>query len=331
MRSIVLTAALLVAPLLSPPAWSGTAGPAAGTILDHAGEKVSVRKSVQVDSHLVRLGDIFTISGDKANIEIAYAPEPGKRAVFDARWLFRVAKAYKIDWRPLSSRIRTIVTRDSEVIDRAEIEDLLLAALAEKGADPNAEVDLSNRLIRLHVPSDAAGAVEVEEVTYDQRSRRFTAYITTPSGNGSARRTRVRGRLFTTTEIPVLNRRILAGEIIKREDLEWIKVRNARMQPNTVVNETDLVGRTPRRGLRAGYPIQVSAVQRPILVAKGSLVTMLLRTPQMLLTAQGKALQNGSEGDVIRISNSQSKNVIEAEVIGDGKVAVRPNTLLAMN
>ncbi|MBT6096675.1 MAG: flagellar basal body P-ring formation protein FlgA [Rhodospirillaceae bacterium] len=331
MRSIFLAAALIVLPALAPSVWSKAAAPQVGAVAGPAEEKISVRKSVQVNGHLVRLGDIFTISGEKADVEIAYAPEPGKRAVFDARWLYRVARAYKLDWRPLSSRIRTIVTRDSEIIGRAEIEEMLLAALAEKGADPNAEVDLSNRLLRLHVPSEAVDAIEIEEATYDERSRRFTAFITTPSGNGSSRRTRVRGRLFSTTEVPVLSRRILSGEIINREDLKWIKVRNARLQSNTIVNETDLVGHTPRRGLRAGYSIQMSAVQRPILVSKGSLVTMLLRTPQMLLTAQGKALQNGSEGDVIRISNSQSKTVIEAEVIGDGRVAVRPNTLLAMN
>jgi flagella basal body P-ring formation protein FlgA len=51
----------------------------------------------------------------------------------------------------------------------------------------------------------------------------------------------------------------------------------------------------------------------------------------MLLTAQGKALQNGSEGDVIRISNSQSDTVVEAEVVGEGRVAVRPTTLMAIN
>ena len=155
--------------------------------------------------------------------------------------------------------------------------------------------------------------------------------IAIPAGNGTIKLTRVRGRLFTTREVPVLNRRVLAGEVIKNEDLKWIKVRASRLQSNVIMSETDIVGRTPRRGLRAGYPILTSAVQRPILVPKGSLVTMVLRTPQMLLTARGKALESGAEGDVIKINNSQSDTVIEAEVIAAGRVAVRSSTLLAMN
>ena len=97
------------------------------------------------------------------------------------------------------------------------------------------------------------------------------------------------------------------------------------------MSEIDLIGRTPRRGIRAGSPVQISAVQRPIIVAKNSLVTIVLRTPRMTLTATGKALENGADGDVIKISNSQSKTVIEAEVITAGRVSIRPTTQLAMN
>jgi flagella basal body P-ring formation protein FlgA len=78
-------------------------------------------------------------------------------------------------------------------------------------------------------------------------------------------------------------------------------------------------------------PIQTSAIQRPILVAKGSLVTIILRTPKMTLTAQGKALDNGADGDTVRITNSQSKKVIEAEVTGTARVAVVPSGSMAMN
>ena len=137
--------------------------------------------------------------------------------------------------------------------------------------------------------------------------------------------------MFLTREVPVLNRRLLAGEVIKSQDIKWIKVRESHLQSNIIVSEIDLIGHTPRRGIRAGSPIQTSAVQRPILVAKSSLVTIVLRTPRMLLTATGKALENGADGDVIKISNSQSKTVIEAEVVAAGRVSVQPAIQLAMN
>jgi flagellar basal body P-ring formation protein FlgA len=332
MRSLIITM-ILALPLFGLSLMPANAGqPSNNAEHNSAGlGKVTVRESIAVDSHLIKLGDLFTNTGDQAGIEVAYAPAPGKRAVFDARWLYRMAHAYKLSWRPLSDRIRVIVTRQSLVISRQEIEELILIALAEKGARQDTEVELSNRLLRLHVPGNDIEGVSIEEVSFDARSQRFSAVIAAPAGNGTSKRTRVRGRLFTTTEVPVLSRRILAGEVIKAEDLKWVKLRSSRLQSNIIINESGLIGLTPRRGLRAGYPVQLSAVQRPILVAKGSLVTMILRAPKMLLTAQGKALENGAEGDVIRISNSHSKTIIEAEVIASGRVAVRPATLVAMN
>ena len=58
---------------------------------------------------------------------------------------------------------------------------------------------------------------------------------------------------------------------------------------------------------------------------------IILRAKKMLLTARGKALQHGSEGDVIRISNTQSNQTIEAEVVGSGRVAVHQQILIALN
>ncbi len=330
-RFFAMSVALALTAIGVAPAQAGTNSPGASAGVPMAAPTISLRESVEVNNSLITLGDLFTVSGEKATIEVAYAPEPGKRAVFDARWLYRLAHAYRLPWRPLSEHVRSVVTRRSEIIGQREIEELILDALANKGADANGELELNNQLLQLHVPADALATVRVEETIFDTRSQRFTAILAAPSGKGGMKRTRVRGRLFKTAEVPVLNRRVLIGEVISAKDIQWIKVRASRLQTNTIVNETDLVGHTPKRGLRSGYPVLASAVQRPVLVAKGSLVTMMLRTPQMLLTAKGKALENGANGDVIRIKNAQSKSVIEAEVVGEGRVAVKPTTLVAMN
>lgn len=328
---LILLALTVSLALLGAPVAAGTVAAGNHTKAMAVAPAVVLRENVEVDSTLITLGDLFTIAGEKAQIEVAYAPESGKRAVFDARWLYRVAHAYQVPWRPLSEHIRVVVSRRSEVIGQREIEDMLLTALAAKGADPNAELDLANHFLQLHVPAEAVASVRVEDVVFDNRSERFTAILAVPSGKGGMRRTQVRGRMFKTAEVPVLNRRVLIGEVITAQDIQWIKVRASRLQTNIIMNEADLVGHTPKRGLRAGDPIQATSVQRPVLVQKDSLVTMILRTPQMLLTAQGKALENGANGDVIRIRNPRSKTVIEAEVIGEGKVAVRPTSLVAMN
>ncbi|MBT6883906.1 MAG: flagellar basal body P-ring formation protein FlgA [Rhodospirillaceae bacterium] len=292
---------------------------------------VMVRNAIKVDAAVIKLGDLFTVKGEKAETAVAYAPQPGKRATFDAKWLYRVARAYKLNWRPINDRIRAVVVRESQVISNDEIHDAIRDALVEKGADPNTEIVLSNKFLKFHVAGGSLSGVAVDEINFQRRSQRFTAIISAPAGDANAKQIRVSGRLYQTVEVPVLSRRVLAGETIKEEDIKWIKLRSGLLQANTVTGEAELIGKTPRRGLRAGFPILASSVRRPILVAKGSLITMVLRAPKMLLTAQGKALDNGSDGDVIRINNTQSNKIVEAEVIGHGRVAVRTTSMIAMN
>jgi flagella basal body P-ring formation protein FlgA len=306
--------------------------PAAGgqqvrTAPDSALDRVVLRQNITVDSTLITLGDFFDGAGDKALISVAYAPEPGKRAVFDANWLYRAANAYGLKWRPLSLKQQAVVKRETVTIGREEIEDNILAALIDKGVDPEMTVQVSNRSLRLYAASRSLARVIVENLDFDPRTRRFSAFVSTPESKA----TRVTGRLQKMLNVPVTNRRVMSGELIRSEDIVWIKTPSERVQHDIVMYPDDLIGKTPKRGLRAGAPIRTSDVQRPIIVKKGSLVRMILRTPMMTLTSQGQAIDNGSDGDVIRLTNTQSKTIIQAVVSGPGLVSISSTSYLAMN
>ena len=325
-----LVFALLTAVLLLPTA--SAAGGESVALSRSAGQaKVVLRESVSVKSKLVRLNDLFSGTGEKADIAVAYAPVPGKRAIFDSRWLYRVARAYGLNWRPLGLQDQIVVERESQMITREEIEDSIRVALIDRGADPNTKVELSNRMMRLYVASDVAASVGVEDVSYEPRTGRFTAILVAPAGDPGATRTRVTGRLHRETDVPVPARRIQANEVITERDIKWVKVRQNRLPRGVIIDINELIGKSPKRWLRAGIPVRAANVQPPILVPKGSLVTIYLKVPRMMLTAQGKALENGSDGDVIRINNTQSNKVIEAEVTGVAKVAVLPPGKIVMN
>ena len=328
MKKLLL--ALLTAALLLPAA-PASGGQRSAKSATAEAETVVLRESITVNSKLVRLGDLFTVTGEKGGIAVAYAPLPGKRAVFDARWLYRVARAYNLKWRPLSVQDQIVVERESQVILHDEIEDHIRAALIERGAEPNTRIELSNRMMRLYVPGNVAATVAVEDISFESRTGRFTAILAAPAGEPSATRTRVTGRLFQVAEIPVVTRRLLAREVITERDVKWVSVRRDRLPRGTITDINELIGMAAKRSLRPGIPVQASAVQKPILVPKGSLVTIFLKARRMTLTAQGKALEDGSDGDTIRITNTQSDKVIEAEVTGAGRAQVLPTSFMVMN
>ena len=289
---------------------------------------VSLTSRVTVDDNVVRLGDIFQGAGTFEDSVVAYAPRPGTRATFDSRWLTRVAVAYKLDWRPASRLDRVVIERNSRVVRREEIESLLQTHMINDGGDPTARAVLANQALRLNLPTDTTEDLVVEQMSLDQGNNRFTSMVSWGTGNKD--RMRISGRFERMTEVPVLANRIMRGEVISKSDIKWVSMPESRISRTSIVDLENLVGMAVKRAIAPGKAISANDVRRPLLVNRGQLVTMLLTTPSMQLSAKGKALQAGSKGDVIRISNSQTSTVIDAVVTGSGQVRVDMSVNLAM-
>lgn len=281
-----------------------------------------LRESISIEGKVIYLGDLFLNVGDLAHRAVAYSPPPGERAVFDARWLYRVARAYRLQWRPLSMRQQVVVERVSQVIERAEIEDAILAALYEKGADPDSELELSVQLSRIHVPIGLNATVGIDDITYEPRARRFAAIVSAPANDPAGKKLRLTGKLHNVIKVPVPARALARGDTVTKRDIKWVRVRADRVMPDTITKAEDLIDMAAKRGLRADLLIRQSDVERPVLIPRGSMVTVTLNHGPLALSAQGKSLESGAMGDTIRIINGRSKSVFEGLVIGPGRARV---------
>ncbi|MBK8174434.1 MAG: flagellar basal body P-ring formation protein FlgA [Rhodospirillales bacterium] len=209
----------------------------------------------------------------------------------------------------------------SITLDDAEIERIILDALSDRHVDTrSASLEFSGQSARLTLPADAV--VSVERLTFTQSNGRFAAVISARTPDGRAQRMTAIGRMHANIDIPVLNRRVDAGEVIRQGDVQWVAMQEHAIPANAVYEPRELVGFAPRRSLRAGTPVTSADLVRPVVVAKGSVVMLVLRTPTMLLTARGRALENGAIGETIRVSNDQSRTVVSGVVLADGQVAV---------
>ena len=284
--------------------------------------------SVTVDGDVVRLGDIFHNIGKKADIAVAYAPRHGSRMVFDATWLAQAARVYRLRWRSGSRFDRVVVERASQTIDRTLIEAAVLDALADRGHEGELRVEMDNRTLSLFLPPEATPTVAVKDLRLNGRNGRFSATIAAPADQPVTERT-VHGKFYAVVAIPVLGRRLGRGEVVLEEDIKWLNVAAKRIQSDVITEADQLVGMAPRRFLRPNTPVRASDVRRPVLVPKGSTVSMIVRTPMMTLTARGKAVQSGSKGDLIRVMNTRSKKIVDAVVVDGGTVLVRSVGALA--
>ncbi len=315
-------AALLVAGTLLAGVVPAPAG--AAPMLD---ARIAPRASAVVDAATVRLGDLFEGLGPElAERPVTTAPAPGRRASFDAPALARLAAAHGIAWRPTGGADRVEVVRASHEIGAAEIADALKLAAMDAGAPDTIDVSLDNRSLTLHLPADAERSFAFENVRWDAARNRLQADLVAPApGAGPAiLRQAVGARAVDVLEVPVLTRRIAPGEIIVDADIAWMTVARDRLGADAVTDLAALVGHTPRRAVAPNQPVRTRDIRTPVVVAKGGFVTIALKTSSMALTAQGRALEDGGLGEVIRVVNTASGRMVEATVAGNGLVTVEP-------
>jgi flagella basal body P-ring formation protein FlgA len=307
-----LAAAFVVIPLLA-------ASTAAGAV-------PVLRDSVIVDEDLIRLGDLFDGIGEKADVAVAPAPRLGRRGIYDAAWLLSVARTHDLSWKPQSRFDRIIVERASLTIGAREIETALKAALAgafaKQGPAKKIQVELDNRNLELHVAPGPRPEIRATDLRIDDATDRFTASVAIRSGGRAPLAAKVSGRIFKVVEAPVLQRSVAPGEIIAKDDIEWVELRSDLVNRNVIMEPEHILGLTPRRRIMPGVPLRSGDVRLPVVVKKGGIVTMVLETRAMQLTAQGRAVENGTQGEVIKVMNTQSRTVVDAVVEGPSRVTV---------
>ncbi|HYF85858.1 flagellar basal body P-ring formation chaperone FlgA [Azospirillum sp.] len=204
------------------------------------------------------------------------------------------------------------------------VEAVLSDALSRVVTVGRLQMELDSRAAELRAPQ-GAGGLAVENLYYSPVQGRFAAEIVV---TGSQIRLPVSGRAFGVVQIPVLSRRVIPGDIIGPGDIDWQDVRADQTTSDTAATDAQLIGMTPRRGVSTNQPVRLRDLQSPRMIDKGALVTITLSTPSMTLTTQGKALQDGGKGEVIRVVNTQSNRIVEATVAGPNVVAVaKPGTI----
>jgi flagellar basal body P-ring formation protein FlgA len=198
------------------------------------------------------------------------------------------------------------------------IADAVVRGLAARQPLGDARFELDNPALRIRAAEDAPLAVE--RLTLEPRGGRVTAWVAAEGGEP----VRVTGRLRQMVELPVLLRAVSPGETIAAQDVGRITVAADRFLQGYVADAGEVVGKTPRRALRPHEPLRAAELQVPIVVRRGELVALTLETPGLVLTAQGKAAEDGGLGATIRVANTKSGRVVEAVVTGPGAAAIVP-------
>jgi flagella basal body P-ring formation protein FlgA len=286
----------------------------------------ALKDSASIDGEFVRLGDLIDNVGDAARTPVFRAPALGATGTIQVYRIIEAARGAGVtvfDTRGISE---VLVTRESRAISVSDIERAVAdTASKQVGIDDpkNIAVVFDSGMRPLAVEPNAAATPKLVQFNYDPRSQRFDGTIDVP-GSSVARKKplRIAGYLYETVEIPTVTRAFVRGETVRDEDIQMERVAKTEITSDVVRKSAAVVGRAARRDLRAGQPIRVSDLMKPELVGRGDTVTLTFDSPGVVLSVRVKALESGTEGDVIQVLNPQSKRTVQATVEGPGVVAV---------
>lgn len=296
-----------------------------------ADARAVLNTEVVVQDDVVRIGDIWRNAGENADAVIGYAPKLGEQAVLRAGWLRRVAKAYKVDWAPVTAVDQSVVERASYIVTRDEIADELELLLVAHGGDPDLIVELSRRLPTIQVTDPESATMAFDDLTYNRRDGRFSAILRIPADGQATHRLRLTGTTHKMVQVPMLSRSVEKGGVIGGRDVRMVSLRSDRVDAGVILDPEQVIGMAPTRRLLSDVPILHRDVRLPLEVERKRLVTLYYRTKFMVLTAQGRALESGARGDLVRVLNTQSNKVVQAEVTGPDKATVVTADQLVMN
>jgi flagella basal body P-ring formation protein FlgA len=286
-------------------------------------EAAELREKLIVTEAVVKLADIFTDTGINGEEVVMEAPVPGKKRQISSYELARLAEKYDLDWQRPAYLKRVYIHRDGDSFSLNELKPAIVDKARIDGIEDDVEVRIYGRKTGLYLPSGyGVDDIEFQSFILNDRKDRFSAEILIPTGTSDNNVIRISGTIDAVRLIPMLNRIIAPGEVISEHDISWRKVPAKRIGHNTIVTSRHLIGQTVRRALPASKVIRANDIAAPIAIEKGSMVQMNYQSGRLLLSMQGRALEDGGIGDTIRLMNPKSKKTVFAKVHSKGFVTV---------
>ncbi|MBB5047531.1 flagella basal body P-ring formation protein FlgA [Rhodopseudomonas rhenobacensis] len=285
-----------------------------------------LRASVTVTSDLVLIGDVIDNAGSAGKIAIYRAPDLGTTGALPTAKLLAALRAHQVIGVETRDIREVSVTRLARTVAGSEIETQVARALAQangRAEAGNFEIRFDREPQTLQLDPSNSGAMEPVAVRHDPRSGRFDVTFEIPR-DGAAQPTKLRftGTAIETVEAAVLVRGVERNEVLKSSDVV-VERRPKTEVGNDVASRDAAVGMQARRQLRAGQALRIADLAKPDLVSRDQAVTLIYESTGLYLTVRGKAVESGTEGDVVNVMNLQSKRTVAGTVIGRGQVAVQ--------
>lgn len=206
---------------------------------------------------------------------------------------------------------------------KLERDDLKVKNVSVKRADSNKSFSLSD-LKNVKIRS----RFSLKKLDINNDNNEFHAEIVPEEGNYVIE---AEGDYTELERYPSLSMNIKKGHIITHNDIEYKFVDASKVKATTISDVADIIGREASRNLAKGSLLSFSNVEEPVLIQKNEAVNAIYKVKNLEVKTVAIALQDGKEGDIIRLKNHQSDKIFSAMVDKDGNAITNFESLSNKN
>ncbi len=123
-------------------------------------------------------------------------------------------------------------------------------------------------------------------------------------------------------QVVVAARTLPPGALITENDIRLARYDLADLNRGYFENTSVNLGMKLKRRLLVGDPLTPAMVERPRIIERGQLVSILAASGGMEVRTSGKALEHGAVGERIDVLNVSTEQKLEGVVTEDGEVRV---------
>lgn len=298
-----------------------------------AGITVTVNPESTVVGPYLALGDLAQITGeDTARVQalkilkLGNAPTPGTRMGLTSEALGARLSASGADFTDITWQVPLLI---SIATASQTLSGETLAARAKEAVNERLSVNGANSDIELTLmgmPADLVAPLGKVELNVE-----FPYGIRFNAPTMASVKVVVDGRTYTSVgvkyevkayqNIIVAARNLAYGEIITGDAIRLDRCEVGHLTGYNTDPEK-VIGLSMRRPVVAGAAIIDAVLVKPLIVQRNANVTITAKIGDIVVMAGGKALQQGREGDVIRVQNLSSQKILTARVIDGTTVQV---------
>ncbi len=121
-------------------------------------------------------------------------------------------------------------------------------------------------------------------------------------------------------QVPVLKQPLQRGQTITADNITMVSVPASKVYASTITSAAELTGQQTVRPLPAGEAVNKLHVRIAPLISRNQMVTLVYRKGGIELSGTAQALEDGQQGQSIRVVNPATRSTLTGTVTADGVV-----------